>query len=184
MEQGSRRTAFRRVYLALGSNLGDREAALREAVAGLREGGVSIDAASSLYETPPWGPGLPGLRRQPRYLNAAVGGSTDMTARDLLGLAKRLEAGAGRDVRAPKWSPRPLDVDVALIEGEAVEEPDLVVPHALLAERSFVLVPLAEIAAEVVHPRIGLRIGTLRDLRPGLERQEVRRVRGPEWVEG
>lgn len=184
MQQRSRRSGFRRVYLGLGSNLGDREAALRDAVAGLREGGVSIDVASSLYETPPWGPGVPGIGRQPAYLNAAVGGSTDMTARDLLGLAKRIEVAAGRDLQAPRWSPRPLDIDVALIEGEAVEEPDLVVPHALLPERSFVLIPLAEIAGEVVHPRIGLRIGTLRDLRPGAERQEVRRVRGPEWVEG
>lgn len=169
----------RRVYLALGSNLGDREAHLRAALRGLREGGVAIDAVSSLYETPPWG-----VFDQPAFLNAAASGVSTLPARDLLALAKRIEAAAGRDFAAARWSARPLDIDIALIEGEQVEEPDLVVPHALLPERSFVLVPLAEIAGEVRHPRAGLGIAALRDLRPSEERAGVVRVRGPEWAEG
>jgi 2-amino-4-hydroxy-6-hydroxymethyldihydropteridine diphosphokinase len=166
----------RRVYLALGSNLDDRESHLREAVRGLRAGGVAVDAVSSLYETPPWG-----VTDQPAFLNAAVGGLSTLVPLDLLDLAKRLEAEAGRDFSAARWSARPLDVDIALIEGERVDEPDLVVPHELLRERSFVLIPLAEIAGELRHPVAGLRIATLRDLRPALERAEVRLVRGPEW---
>ena len=169
----------RRVWLALGSNLGDREAHLRAAVAGLRAGGVEVDRISSLYETPPWG-----VTQQPAFLNAAVSGLTTLDGRDLLILAKRLEADAGRDFRAPRWTARPLDVDIALIEGETVDLVDLVVPHALLGQRSFVLVPLAEVAGEAIHPRTGLRIASMRDLRPAAERAEVVRVRGPEWAEG
>jgi len=168
----------RRVYLALGSNLDDREAHLRAAVAGLRAGGVAVDAVSSLYETPPWG-----VADQPAFLNAAVGGPSRLSARELLTLAKSIEAAEGRDFTARRWTARPLDIDIALIEGERLDEPDLVVPHALLRERSFVLVPLAEVAGEVRHPVAGLSIAALRDLRPGEERAEVKRLQGSEWAE-
>ena len=83
-----------------------------------------------------------------------------------------------------RWTARPIDVDLALIEGETVADPDLVVPHVLLAERSFVLVPLAEVAGGWVHPHLGVTITTLRDARPVEERTEVGPVRGPEWVAG
>ena len=169
----------RRVCLALGSNLGAREAHLRAALEGLRAGGVVIEAVSSLYETPPWG-----VVEQPAFLNIALVGVTALNARELLMLAKRIEAAAGRDFDAPRWTARPVDVDLALIEGETVAEPDLVVPHVLLAERSFVLVPLAEVAGAWVHPHLGVSIAALRDARPAEERAEVRRVCGPEWVAG
>lgn len=169
----------RRVALALGSNLGDREAHLRAAVEGLRSGGVAIEAASSLYETPPWG-----VVEQPAFLNAVVIGVTSLTARRLLVLAKRLEAAAGRDFDAARWTARPIDVDLALIDGETVADPDLMVPHVLLAERSFVLVPLAEIAGDWVHPHLGTSIAALRDARPEAERGEVVRACGPEWASG
>lgn len=171
--------ALRRAYLALGSNLGDREAQLRAALRGLIAGGVAIDAVSSLYETPPWG-----VLDQPAFLNAAVGGTTALSARDLLRLAKRIEADAGRDFAAERWTSRPIDIDIALIEGERVAEPDLVVPHALLAERSFVLVPLAEIAGEATHPVLGVTVAALRDARPETERAEVVVVRDPRWADG
>ena len=170
----------RRVCLALGSNLGDRGAHLRAAIEELRAGGVAggvaIGAVSALYETPPWG-----VEDQPAFLNIAVVGASDLDARALLVLAKRIEAAHGRDFAAARWSARPLDIDIALIEGETVDEPDLVVPHALLAERSFVLVPLAEVAGEVVHPRLGRSIAALRDARPTAERDAVRRVAERGW---
>lgn len=169
----------RRVCFALGSNLGDREAHLLDALSALRAGGVAIEAVSSLYETPPWG-----VIEQPAFLNIAVVGVTSMGARELLVLAKRIEAAAGRDFDAPRWTARPVDIDIALIEGETVDEPDLTVPHVLLAERSFVLVPLAEVAGEWVHPHLGVSIASLRDVRSDEERAEVRRVRGPEWTAG
>ena len=107
---------------------------------------------------------------------------TSMSARDLLLLAKRIEAVAGRTIDAERWTARPIDVDLALIEGETVAYPDLVVPHVLLAERSFVLVPLAEVAGDWVHPHLSVTIEVLRDARPTEERAEVVPVRGPEWV--
>ncbi len=169
--------AERHVAIALGSNLGDREAHLSTAVRGLRAGGVAVEAASSLYETPPWG-----VVEQPAFLNAALVGVTSLSARDLLLLAKRIEAAAGRDFDAPRWTARPIDVDLALIEGETVADPDLMVPHVLLAERSFVLVPLAEVAGDWVHPHLGISVAALRDARTDEERAEMVRVSGPEWA--
>ena len=166
----------RHVTLALGSNLGDRRAHLRDAVEELRASGVHIDAVSALYETPPWG-----VEDQPAFLNIAVAGPSDLDARALLTLAKRIEAAHGRDFAAERWSARPLDIDISLIEGETIDEPDLIVPHALLAERSFVLVPLADVAGDAVHPRLGVTIGALRDARPQGERDEVRRVEAVGW---
>ena len=166
----------RRVYLALGSNLGDRREHLRAAIEELRAGGVAIDVVSALYETPPWG-----VEDQPAFLNIAVDGASDLDARALLVLAKHIEAAHGRDFDAVRWTARPLDIDIALIEGETVDEPDLSVPHVLLAERSFVLVPLAEIAGDVVHARLGRSIAALRDARPPAERDEVRQVETRGW---
>ena len=169
----------RRVYLALGSNLGDRREHLRAAIEELRAGGasgVAIDAVSALYETPPWG-----VQDQPAFLNIAVGGASDLGARALLVLAKRIEAAHGRNFAAERWSARPLDIDIALIEGETVDEPDLIVPHELIAERSFVLVPLAEVAGDVLHLRLARTIAALRNARPQAERDEVVRVAERGW---
>ncbi len=166
----------RRVYLALGSNLGDRRAHLREAIEELRAGGVEIDAVSALYETPPWG-----VVDQPAFLNIAVGGASDLDARALLRLAKQIETAHGRDFDAERWTARPIDIDIALIEDETVDEPDLTVPHVLLAERSFVLVPLADVAGDVLHPLLLQTIAALRDARPQAERDEVRCVGEVGW---
>lgn len=167
---------MRCVYLALGSNLGDRRGHLRAAIAELRAGGVRVDAVSALYETPPWG-----VADQPAFLNIAVAGRSELDARSLLRLAKQIEAAHGRDFDAPRWTARPLDIDLALIEGETVDEPDLVVPHVLLAERSFVLVPLADVAGDAVHARLGQSIAAMRDTRPQAERDEVVRVAEAGW---
>jgi 2-amino-4-hydroxy-6-hydroxymethyldihydropteridine diphosphokinase len=134
-------TGARRVLLALGSNLGDRAGHLRGAVAAL---GDEVVATSAVYETPPVG----GPEQGP-YLNAVVALRTDRSARDLLHRAHELEAAAGR-VRLERWGPRTLDVDVLWIDGEEVDEPDLVVPHPRMFERAFVLVPLADVAPDLV----------------------------------
>ena len=164
------------VAFALGSNLGDRREQLRAAIDALRAGGVVIARVSALYETPPWG-----VEDQPAFLNIAVAGVSDRGARALLMLAKRIELAQGRDFDAPRWSARPIDIDIALIEDEVIDTADLVVPHALLHERSFVLVPLAEVAGGVVHPRVGRTIAAVRDARPADERRAVRRVEGSGW---
>ena len=131
----------RRAFLGLGSNLGDRRATLRAAVADLPD----VVAVSPVYETDPVG-GPPG---QPAYLNLVVELQTDRSPRELLEEARRLEAAAGR-VREERWGPRTLDVDVLLVGDLVVDEPDLVVPHPRIAERPFVLVPLADLAPELV----------------------------------
>lgn len=129
-----------RAFLGLGANLGDRMATLSRAVAGLPD----VVAVSSLYETEPVG-GPPG---QPAYLNLVVELETDLSPRDLLGLAHELEAAAGR-VRGVRFGPRTLDVDVLLVGDLVVDDPDLVVPHPRMRERRFVMVPLTEIAPDV-----------------------------------
>lgn len=129
------------MVLGLGSNLGDRAARLRRAVAAL---GDEVVAVSGVHETAPVG----GPDQDP-YLNMVVVLDTARPARDLLRLARTLEADAGR-VRVERWGPRTLDVDVLWIDGETVADPDLVVPHPRMFERAFVCVPLREVAPDLV----------------------------------
>ena len=126
-----------RAYLGLGSNLGDRQAHLRAAVAALPD----VVAVSPVYETDPVG-GPPG---QGPYLNLVVALETARTPRELLELGQSLEDAAGR-VRKERFGPRTLDVDVLLVGSLCVDEPDLVVPHPRMWERRFVLAPLADLA--------------------------------------
>src|SRR5438067_8954934 len=128
----------------MGSNLGGSRRLLRDALEAI---GDRVVAVSPLYETEPVG-GPPG---QPSYLNVVVELDTDQTPRELLGLARRLEAAAGR-VRAERWDSRTLDVDVLLVGDMKVDEPDLVVPHPRMHERRFVMAPLADLAPELVPP--------------------------------
>jgi 2-amino-4-hydroxy-6-hydroxymethyldihydropteridine diphosphokinase len=121
-----------RAFLALGSNLGDRRAELRRAVASLPD----LVAVSALYETEPVGGPA-----QSDFLNLVVQLETDATPRELLVRCQRLEAAAGRR-RATRWGPRILDVDVLLVGDEVVDDDDLVVPHPRMHERNFVMVPL------------------------------------------
>ena len=134
-----------RAYLGLGSNLGDRRAHLRAAVAALPD----VVDVSPVYESEPVG----GPAGQSPYLNLVVALDTDLTPRQLLELANSLEEAAGR-VRAEKDGPRPLDVDVLLVGDLTVDEPDLVVPHPRMWQRRFVLAPLADLAPGEVH-RLG-----------------------------
>jgi 2-amino-4-hydroxy-6-hydroxymethyldihydropteridine diphosphokinase len=139
----------RTAYLALGTNLGDREGYLREAVARLGAApGVNFRRASRVYETEPVGP-----QDQPQYLNMVVEVEVaeGVTARGLLEAAKRIEAELGRQHRE-RWGPREIDIDVLLVGDERVKEGDFEVPHPRLWERAFVVVPLADVAPELVSP--------------------------------
>jgi 2-amino-4-hydroxy-6-hydroxymethyldihydropteridine diphosphokinase len=130
-----------RAFLALGSNLGDREAELRRAVGAMTE----VVAASAVYETDPVG----GPEGQGPYLNMVVQLETKRSPQQLLETCRSLEAVAGR-VRDVHWGPRTLDVDVIWIDGVTVTDDDLEVPHPRFRERPFVLAPLAELAPDIV----------------------------------
>lgn len=136
-----------RVYLALGTNLGDRMQNLREAVARL-EPGVRTSRVSSVYETEPWG-----VTSQPRFLNLVVAGETELEPLALLDLLKRIEREMGRTEEA-RYGPRLIDLDILLYDDLEFRSERLEIPHPRLAERRFVLVPLAEIAPTALHPRL------------------------------
>jgi BirA family biotin operon repressor/biotin-[acetyl-CoA-carboxylase] ligase len=129
-----------RAFLALGSNIGDRAAYLRAAIERLHAADLRVTGRSRVYETVPWG-----VTGQATYLNQVIGVETALAPRTLLGRCRAVEAALGR-VRGVRWGPRTVDVDVLVYGDAVIREPDLVVPHADLARRAFVLVPLAELA--------------------------------------
>lgn len=135
-----------KVFLALGSNLGDRERNLQRARETLARDVVTNPVASSIYETEPWGPVAQG-----RYLNQVVGGETALAPRDLLAKLLEVERTLGRDrAHEERYGPRTLDLDILLYGDREVREPDLQIPHPRMLERAFVLVPLVEIAPDLV----------------------------------
>ncbi|OPZ87768.1 MAG: Bifunctional folate synthesis protein [bacterium ADurb.Bin429] len=134
-----------RVYLSLGSNLGDRAGYLREAVA--RLGALpetQVTAQSRVIETPPWG-----VTDQPAFLNMAAALETALAPEALLAAVKAIETDLGR-VRTEHWGPRTVDIDILIYEGETRDTPTLRLPHPYLTQRRFVLEPLAEIAPDLV----------------------------------
>lgn len=149
-------------YLGLGSNMGDRRANLCRALELLAER-LTVEQVSSVYETEPWG-----YRDQPRFLNLACRVSGNLSPRQLLELAKDIETRLGR---SPGFrnAPRPIDIDVLMYDNGVIAEPDLSVPHPRLAERAFVLVPLAEIAPGLVHPEEGKMMKELASRAKGKE---------------
>lgn len=165
-----------RVALALGSNLGDRVAHLRSAVRRLAESGVEIERVSSVYESPP-----AGYDDQPDFLNAAVVGRTGLLPEELLDVARRLEAEAGRE-RSFANAPRPLDVDIVFYGDRVIRRRDLRIPHERWSGRAFVLAPLREIAPGLRDPETGRTVAAFwKDLDPG-DREGVRRVGPPETL--
>jgi 2-amino-4-hydroxy-6-hydroxymethyldihydropteridine diphosphokinase len=138
------------VWLSLGSNLGDREAAIRGAfrMLGRACGGLRL---SSIYETEPVD-----VVSQPRFLNAVATGTTRLEPRGLLAAVHEIERSLGRNRSAElRRGPRTIDVDILLCEGHLSDDPDLTLPHPRLAGRAFVLVPLLELAPDLADPRTG-----------------------------
>ncbi len=154
-------------YLSLGSNLGDREANLRAAVAQLDAAGRLL-ALSAFYETQPVD-----VPDQPWFLNCVMAIDTDMTPKELLQLVLKVEAVMGR-VRMREKCARNIDIDVVLFGNRVLDEPGLKIPHPAMHRRRFVLEPLAEIAPDALHPERGK---TAREILQALEAgQTVRKL--------
>ncbi len=161
-------------YIGLGSNLGDRWSTLRAAVCQLRALG-RVTAVSSLYETEPVG-----YLDQPWFLNAVVILETALEPQELLQCLLGIERALGRRRSFPN-APRTLDLDLLLYDAVVIASEDLVVPHPRLHERAFVLIPLLELAPDLVHPQLAVPMRTL-FAALGERAAEVRRLAGPEWV--
>lgn len=152
------------VYLALGTNLGDRLANLAAARRAFAPQ-VTLLAESPIYETPPWG-----VVDQPMFLNQVVAARTELPPLELLALLKRLELELGRRPGV-RYGPRLIDMDILFYDDLVMRAPDLEIPHPRLAQRAFVLVPLADLAPDLRHPGLGARV---RDLLANLDASGVR----------
>jgi 2-amino-4-hydroxy-6-hydroxymethyldihydropteridine diphosphokinase len=142
------------VFISLGSNLGDRVRQIERALEWLgAHPAITPERCSALRETEPWG-----VVDQPRFINAVALISTTLSPRELLDTLKRAEAELGRKLREQRWGPREIDLDILLFGDLVVEEPDLVIPHERLTERSFVVEQILEVDGNAFHPKLKVPI--------------------------
>lgn len=142
------------IFLGLGSNLGDRQRFIDQAIDFLA-GKVEVIARSKTYETAAWG-----KTNQPKFLNLCLAGQTALSADELLDFIKDVEAESGRKP-SEKWGPREIDIDILFYGSENINKPGLAIPHPHMHERAFVLVPLNEIAPSFTHPVLKKSIAEL-----------------------
>ncbi|MDD2516589.1 MAG: 2-amino-4-hydroxy-6-hydroxymethyldihydropteridine diphosphokinase [Synergistales bacterium] len=153
--------------ISLGSNIGDRLGTIRQASLLLKGMGIQNVASSDIFETAPWG-----VKEQPWFLNACLLVDTSVSPRELLSRLQSIENRLGRVSRF-RWGPREIDLDLLFMDGLAVDEEDLVLPHPEMHNRSFVLVPLNQVAPDWVHPLLHRRV---RELLGQVSVEEVLRI--------
>ena len=158
-----------RAYIGIGSNLNDPVAQVQEAIGELEMlPDTILVSKSSLYRGKPMGPA-----DQPDYVNAVVGIDTLLSAGDLLQAMHRIEDLQGRERQREQWGPRTLDLDLLLYGGRHIDTERLVVPHPQMHRRAFVLVPLADVAPDWVHPVTGRSVRQMLDALPHKDISEV-----------
>lgn len=149
-----------RVFLSIGSNLGDRVANIQQAVSMLSlDNRIKILKTSSFYETQPWG-----NKNQPWFINAAMAIEAVLDPEELLSIFQNIEAKLGRKRGLfKKWSERTLDIDILMYDEQIINSKNLIIPHPYMHERAFVLVPMLEVKADLVHPIFNKTISELYD---------------------
>jgi len=153
---------LKKVFIGLGSNLGDRLSNLRTALEEMSSlPGTRLLETSSTYETLPWG-----YENQPKFLNLVCVVKTSLTPLQLLAELKRIEEGMGR-TRSFRYAPRPIDLDILLWGAEVIASAELTVPHPQLHLRDFVLRPLTELNPDLIHPTLKRRVGQLLEMLEG-----------------
>jgi 2-amino-4-hydroxy-6-hydroxymethyldihydropteridine diphosphokinase len=140
------------IYLLLGSNVGDRSKHLADGRSLIAERIGEISKSSHVYETAPWG-----FQDQDDFYNQAIEVKTERSPKEVLKISKEIEAEVGR-VSNEKWHPRVLDIDILLFGKKIIHEDGLNIPHASMHERNFALIPLMELAPELIHPSLELSI--------------------------
>lgn len=147
---------MKKVFLGIGTNLGERETNLKEAVTAIGKNIGTVLKCSSLYETEPWG-----FKSENQFLNIVVEAETKLTPSGVLGAILMIEAFLGRTRSEKQYSSRLIDIDILLYEDIVIDEVSLKIPHPLMHKRKFVLVPLNEIAPDLIHPVLKKNIATL-----------------------
>jgi 2-amino-4-hydroxy-6-hydroxymethyldihydropteridine diphosphokinase len=159
------------VFLGLGSNIGDKKENLLKTVAKIsRHKHIKLIKCSSFYKTPPVG-----FKEQEPFLNCVLKIETDLSIYDLLKVTQEIEKSVGRK-KTFKWGPRVIDVDILFYDNDKIDEPELKVPHPLVSERAFVLLPFAEIEKEFVHPILNKTIEKLLFDLPEEDLAEIKKI--------
>ena len=158
------------VFLGIGTNLGNRESNLEEAVARIREYIGPVLDSSSIYETEPWG-----FQAKDEFLNKVVKVETELTPSEILERILIIESIMGRVRSKERYSSRLIDIDILICEDMIIDEENLKIPHPLLHQRRFVLVPLCEVASDMIHPVLKKSISDLLEICE--DKSEVKKYR-------
>jgi 2-amino-4-hydroxy-6-hydroxymethyldihydropteridine diphosphokinase len=164
---------MKNVFLGIGTNLGDRENNLEKAVAGIEEFIGQVLKTSSVFETEPWG-----FHTKDKFLNMVVKVETVLDPNELLENAQMIESLLGRVRGKKRYSSRLIDIDILFYEDLHLDDEDLKIPHPLLHKRKFVLVPLCEIAPEIIHPVLKKTVVDLLELCE--DKSDVKKYSGPQ----